>query len=934
MANIEEVAALEALQKSLKGIDTIITSVDNKIIKLNKDLAALQKTVEGNTTSTDGLEKAQKKSKTTAEEVDKVGKQLASTEEKLKQLDDARSKSIIKNNEAIRTRKKEIKDSLVLDKEDAKTKEQLRVKNGQLRKELDKVQVAHFKNRKERKLAGAEVKRLTKAIDENDKVLKKNSDNLIQDKINIGNYGSAFGGILGPISAAGAALKKFLANPVVAVLAAIAALFTLVAKSMKRSEDGQDRLNKVMVVAASIWDNILDIVTLFGVALFDTFPKMLQKVGISFQRFVLGMQKGFVKVRIAMNKALGRSEKVKEFQDQLDEITKKQEGLKETSKELGASIKGSFAEAIAKAKGFGDEVQRDIALAKELADIEAAFNREERRAIVENAKLARDSAKLRTEAEQLKKIAAEDGMAVLEESFKLDEKILVNELKLARMRADIAKRQSNLAVDDIEAKKGIADAEAEIFNVEKRFEELRRQRTRRLNILRMEAFKQEEDRAKAGIETAKNNAAELLAINDEIADNELMNIDERTAALEENAAIRAGFADAELTIAVAALDKEKELKLKSEENYNIELEALTSKRNAEIVKADEETNAEVLKMKDDLLQAQIEQSVNQARAEADLQINIARLTIKNEEDLAQRIFEIEKDLLGEQLDNLQVLLDATEEGTIKREKLEGDLAAARVELDDIVTDKALENRDKIKDQIVNSADRIKEVGTEIFDLRSGFIDLELSKVEQQKAGELAAAEGNKAQQAKIELKFAKQLSDIKNKQAKNDKAKALFDIGIGIPVAALNALKIDPTGILAGIVTGLGLIQLGIVAAKPVPKFAKGTSKAPGEFIAGDAGRELMRLPSGKMQMVDQPTYFRGSTFKGSKIFNNKETEEIMSQTSHSGFSGFSDSGMLAELRGLRKDVRNGSKPIVDRAGNVIGVKERGSITKFVNTIR
>ena len=88
MASLREVTALQELSKLLLDIDKGITSVDEKIIKLDKDLVKLGKTTRENSSSFRGLTEAQQKAKETSEGVDRIGKQLLTTEQKLKDFGD------------------------------------------------------------------------------------------------------------------------------------------------------------------------------------------------------------------------------------------------------------------------------------------------------------------------------------------------------------------------------------------------------------------------------------------------------------------------------------------------------------------------------------------------------------------------------------------------------------------------------------------------------------------------------------------------------------------------------------------------------------------------------------------------------------------------------------------------------------------------------
>ena len=929
MAKINEIISPDVL-KSIEDLNAGFQKTNNTYSKLVKDIVDGKVELKNYKGSLDEVNKALAEASNILKEREKLQKQQQGLDQKLIGLKQAETKEIIKTQEAIKKEKQEIKESLVLSGKEAKTKEQLLVRNKQLRRELSQVTVAHFKTRKERKESEKQVKALTKEIDKNQKVINKNSDTLVQSKNNIGNYGSAFSGLLTPIRAAGAALKSFLANPVVAVMAGIAAIFTIVVKAMKRSEDGQDRLNKVMTVATSVWDNLLDVITIFGTVLFDTFPKMLQKVGNFFQRFTSGIVEGFTQAMIGINKFLGRVEKVEELKSKLAEINKEQEELKKTSQELSKEIGGGFQEAIQKAKDLKTEVGEDIIKAKELAAIEAAFNRDERKAIVENAQLAMKSSALRAQSEELKKIAAEDAIGLLTESFKLDEQVLENELKLAKTRVDIAQRTSALASDTIEDKKAIAEAEAAVFNIETRFNELRRQRTRRLNILRLEAFKQESERAKAALDIEKNNAAALIAINKEIIDNEFMGLEDRVNALNENAELKKGFAEKELGIALAALDKEKELKLKSDEDYLIEKDALYAKFNADQVKATEEAAGQTFDLTKKLRDAEADAAQQDRARAAEAQLNQARLTSKNEEELAQRTFDITKSFIQQEIAELQKLVNASAIGSEERIRISQELADKQQELDNLTTDSALENIDKRKESLSALVGFVGEVGGAVFEIKKNFLDKENEANETQKAYELELAGDNETKREAIEEKFLKKSNEIKLKQAKADRNQALFNIALNTAVGITKAL---PNLILAGIAAALGLIQAGVVLSKPIPKFAGGTKgqfSTPSMFLAGEAGVEALESPSGRIIPVKEPTVFTNAA--GYKVYSNPELERMAGSR-----MGYDDQTLRDEVRNgfemLNKNLSKQKLPII-KDGRVVGFKQdnytRGYIDRMI----
>lgn len=63
---------------------------------------------------------------------------------------------------------------------------------------------------------------------------------------------------------------------------------------------------------------------------------------------------------------------------------------------------------------------------------------------------------------------------------------------------------------------------------------------------------------------------------------------------------------------------------------------------------------------------------------------------------------------------------------------------------------------------------------------------------------------------------------LMRKQAVREKVMALFQAAINTAGAIINALKTDPTGILAAIIGGISAVQIGLIAGAKIPALAKG----------------------------------------------------------------------------------------------------------------
>jgi hypothetical protein len=137
---------------------------------------------------------------------------------------------------------------------------------------------------------------------------KKQLDDL-EDKLEITNLkqkqlDDTLAAAPGPLGKAGTAVKgldgafKFLlANPVVAVIAAIASALMLMKKSLESTKEGQDTLNRVSQAFSKILGPLIAIVEKVAVPVFNGFAFILEKVAAGFNKFAsfLGISSSKIK---------------------------------------------------------------------------------------------------------------------------------------------------------------------------------------------------------------------------------------------------------------------------------------------------------------------------------------------------------------------------------------------------------------------------------------------------------------------------------------------------------------------------------------------------------------------------------------------------------------------------------------------------------------
>lgn len=113
----------------------------------------------------------------------------------------------------------------------------------------------------------------------------------------------------------------------------------------------------------------------------------------------------------------------------------------------------------------------------------------------------------------------------------------------------------------------------------------------------------------------------------------------------------------------------------------------------------------------------------------------------------------------------------------------------------------------------------------------------------------AAEDKTAAKNEELEKKKAA----LQEKQARWDKANSIVQAGIATTLAITKAL---PNLVLAALVGAMGAAQVAIIAAQPIPKYAKGTKDHPGGLaIVGDGGKkEGIVTDNGLFITPDKPT--------------------------------------------------------------------------------
>lgn len=194
----------------------------------------------------------------------------------------------------------------------------------------------------------------------------------------------------------------------------------------------------------------------------------------------------------------------------------------------------------------------------------------------------------------------------------------------------------------------------------------------------------------------------------------------------------------------------------------------------------------------------------------------------------------------------------------------------KVSLKDVVETQKMTDKERVEFAL-QTASQITYVFAEAFKQQT---ENEIRKVDDQRkrVNELREVGAITEKEAEKRLKqLDEKQRQIQIKAAQRDKQIAIFQAIIATAAAVAKALPVIPLAIAAG---ALGAAQIALIAARPIPKFAKG-KKGPyeGLGIVGEAGAELIER-NGRMEVATRPqlTWLN----KNDKVFTAKETAAMV----------------------------------------------------------
>ena len=325
------------------------------------------------------------------------------------------------------------------------------------------------------------------------------------------------------------------------------------------------------------------------------------------------------------------------------------------------------------------------------------------------------------------------------------------------------------------------------------------------------------------------------------------------------------------------------------------------------------------------------------RKEQELKLNTTVSTayrdqLQKDNETKIAVLELEKSLNGESLQNTIDTINArakaeadalglTATDSKKREKINADAEKAITAATKTETDKRQDLINKFVQQTSQAFAALNELSKVANEIRLQEIE-DVSDKELQAINQSTLLERDKVQsRIALEKKKAAQIAEINRKQAVQDKALAIFNIGLSTSQAIMQFL-VKPggaAGIALSVLAGItGAAEIAAVIAKPIPKFERGgliggkLHSQGGTLIEAEQGEYMVnRRQSAKhrreldamntsteafRRMIDEK-YVRPALMSYSAGRRGKEGVIVN--------ASLNSKSMEKEMRGMRKDLKN-----------------------------
>jgi len=230
------------------------------------------------------------------------------------------------------------------------------------------------------------------------------------------------------------------------------------------SEEGQNKMAKIMGVIGSITGNLIDLFASLGNTIIDVFTKpkqVLTDLGNTIQTTILdkvqAIREAFSLFGTAAKKVFGG-----DFKGAAKDAAS---GLIQLNNELNPAIilTNSLGKATA---NLVKEMAKEAKIAANIADMRANADKKERALIVERAEADRTRAELLEKAVNKEMFSTQERIAFLEEAGKLEADITAKEIQAAKLRYDAKVAENALAGSTKEDLDQEAELKARLIQLE------------------------------------------------------------------------------------------------------------------------------------------------------------------------------------------------------------------------------------------------------------------------------------------------------------------------------------------------------------------------------------------------------------------------------------------------------------------------------------
>jgi hypothetical protein len=375
--------------------------------------------------------------------------------------------------------------------------------------------------------------------DQADKNVKGLTNSIKETTKETQNSGQAYTGLIGKIDLlTGGAITKFRAmytslttvslgfkgvgaaialsglGLLIITIAAISAAF-------KNTEDGQNKFAKLMGVIGSVTGNLIDLLANLGekiIYVFENPKKSLIDFGNLIKQNIVNRFEGMLELFPAISKAIKlvfEGEFSKAGEVAFNAVSKVTTGIANTTGKIKGLVKGT--------QEYAAEIQREAKIAAKIADDRAKADILERNLINKKADAENKINLLREKSIQTDKFSTSQRTVFLKEALKISDDIALQEVKVAKLRANAKTAENALSGSTKEDLKEEAELRANITRIDTtRLAEQRRiastiQALQREELSGLKSVsdgkkKIKDDADKADAEALKKSDAEKLAV--------------------------------------------------------------------------------------------------------------------------------------------------------------------------------------------------------------------------------------------------------------------------------------------------------------------------------------------------------------------------------------------------------------------------------------